>query len=119
MGDTGGRVVPPERRYDQLLHAVVERIERHGYTAVARRSTVATSCVLLHAPGTGSGHPGRFLVVVHLPAARCLRVHLYTSWAALRSGAPERRIDRYYQATRPKDLRRIAREVVATIPPPV
>ena len=111
-------MVPPERRYDQLLHAVVEAIHRHGYTPVARRSTETTSCVLLHSPGTGSRPPGRFLVVVHLPGARCLRVRLYPNWAALRSGAPERRIDYYYQASRRRDLRRIVREVVATLPPP-
>ena len=50
VGSTGGRVVPPERRYDRLLHAVVEAIHRLGYTPVARRSTEMTSCVLLHGP---------------------------------------------------------------------
>ncbi len=112
-------MVPPERRYDQLLHAVVAAIERHGYTPVARRSTETTSCVLLlGVAGRAPGQTGRFLIIVHLPGHRCLRVRLYPSEAALRTGPPERQIDHYYQATRPQDLRRIVREVVASIPPP-
>jgi hypothetical protein len=109
-------VVPPERRYDQLLHAVVAAMERQGYTPVARRSAETTSCVLLRGlPDAGAASP--FVVIVHLPRHRCLRVLLYPSEAALRSGQSERRIARYYQATRPQDLRRIVRAVVATIPP--
>ena len=57
------------------------------------------------------------MIVVHIPRGRCLRVRLYASEAALRAGQPERQIDRYYQATRPQDLRRIVRAIVATIPP--
>jgi hypothetical protein len=117
VGSSGGRVVPPERRYDQLLHAVVEAIHRHGYTPVARRSTETTSCVLLHGPPQ-AGQANRRMLVVHLPRERCLRVRLYTGAEALRTGRFERRIDRYYQATRPRDLHRIVREVVASIPPP-
>ena len=117
MGSSGGRVVPPERRYDQLLHAVVDALHRHGYTPVARRSTETTSCVLLHGPPQ-AGQENRLMLVVHLPRERCLRVRLYTGAEALRTGRFERRIDHYYQATRPQDLRRIVREVVGSIPPP-
>jgi hypothetical protein len=96
---------------------VIEAIHRHGYTPVARRSTETTSCVLLHGPPQ-AGQANRLMLVVHVPQARCLRVRLYASAAALRTGRFARQIDRYYQATRPQDLRRIVREVVATIPPP-
>ena len=112
-------MVPPERRYDRLLHAVVEAIERRGFTPVARRSTETMSCVLLHDPaGESPGQTGSYLVIVHLPGHRCLRVRLYAGEAALRTGQPERQIYRYYQATRPTDLRRIVQELVAAIPPP-
>jgi hypothetical protein len=117
VGSSGGRVVPPERRYDQLLHAVVDALHRLGYTPVARRSTETTSCVLLHGPPQ-AGQENRRMLVVHLPRDRCLRVRLYTGAQALRTGRFARQIDRYYQATRPQDLRRIVREVVATILPP-
>lgn len=107
---------PSERRYDQLLHAVVAAIERQGYAPIARRSTATTSCVLLHgAAGVGRAQPGRFLVVVHLPGDRCLRVRRYPSEAALHTGPPERELDYYYQATRPTDLRRIVRALIASI----
>jgi len=111
-------VVPPERRYDQLLHAVVAAIQHEGYTPVVRRSTETTSWVLLHrAAGEGVGQRSRYLLVVHQPRERCLHVRLY-SGGALSTGPPERQIRYYYQATRPQDLRRIVREVVASIPPP-
>jgi hypothetical protein len=118
VGGSGGRVVPPERRYDQLLHAVIEALHRHGYTPVARRSTETTSWVLLHrAAGEGAGQRSSYLLVVHSPRERCLHVRLY-SGAALSTGPPERQVRYYYQASRPQDLRRIVREVVASIPPP-
>jgi hypothetical protein len=110
-------VAQPERRYDRLLHAVVEGIHCHGYTPVARRSTETTSCVLLHGP-PDAGSASRFVIIVHLPRDRCLRVRLYADEQALRTGQSERRIDHYYRATHPRDLRRIVREIVATIPRP-
>jgi hypothetical protein len=111
-------VVPPERRYDQLLHAVVAAIQRRGYTPVARRSTETTSYVLLHrAAGKGAGQRRSYLLVVHRPRERCLQVRLYSGAAALSTGPPERQIRYYYQASRRDDLPRIVRELLAIIPP--
>ncbi len=105
---------PPGPRGDWLFRAVIEALVRGGYEPVERRSTSATSCVLLAARASAAGAPARHLQVTHLPARHRLLLELVPRGVSC-GGSTGRRIYWYYQAQQPADRARIAASLAASI----
>ena len=95
-----------ERRQDPVLRAVVEALQRQGYTVAERCRIDEAAAILFHRPPEDPG-TGDLLCVTHEHTRRCLRVDVYPRAAGSVSWPVGRTVYGYYpliDAAQPGDL---------------